>query len=638
MRVPLSWLREYVSLPADWPVLVERLSRAGLEVTAVYAYGLPLPPGLPAPQAPLVWERDQIVIARILRIARHPNADKLKLVTVDYGAAEPKTVVTGAPNIEVGQSGQTVVLGLQGCRYFSMDKEGRKSITTLEPRSLRGIMNDAMCMSEFELGLSDDHEGIILLDGEDVPPPGTPAADVLADIVLEIDVLPNMARCLGLLGLAREVAALTGAPLRLPEPSYQVSSQPLTRHVRVTIEDPALCSRYLAAVIRDVAIGPSPYWMQHRLRLAGMRPINNVVDITNYVMLEYGQPLHAFDYDVLCQRAADQIPSIVIRSARPGEMLTTLDGQHRQLTAETLVIADTAGPIALAGVMGGQQTEVSPQTRNLLLEAAAFDLTSIRRTARHFNLFSEASTRFSRGVSPVQVLPAAQRALELFQRLARGRVVAELVDVFPHPPEPQLVNLPRREIGRLLGCTLPDESVERILRALDFGVQATPDGWQVLVPPSRLDIQCGEADLIEEIARIYGYDRLPERLLPLELPPPHLQRDLDLEEQVRDLLVAMGLQEVITYALTSPEAEARLYPSPRYAPALDYVRLLNPMSPERAVLRQTLLPGLFAECNNLLTHPGRRRVSANQRRYRKVAFPRRQRRRQRLRVAFSALQ
>jgi phenylalanyl-tRNA synthetase beta chain len=594
MRVPLSWLRDYVELPAELPILVERLSRAGLEVVSVTAYGLPLPAGLPAPKAPLVWERDKVVIARVLNIAKHPNADRLKLVTVDYGAAEPKTIVTGAPNIAVGSSGQVVVLGLNGCRYYTLDKEGRPTLATLEPRSLRGILNDAMCMSEFELGLSDDHEGIILLDAADAPPPGTPAADVLGDIVLEIDVLPSMARCLGMIGLAREVAALVATPLRVPEPNYPTISEPAEQCVQVHIDNVSLCSRYAAAVVREVQIAPSPYWLQHRLRLAGMRPLNNIVDITNYVMLEYGQPLHAFDYDILCRRASGGTPAISVRSARLGETLITLDGQTRQLTPDHLVIADTAGPIALAGVMGGQQTEVTAHTRTILLEAASFDQVSIRKTARHFQLFSEASARFSRGVAPALVPLAAQRALELMHRCAHGQVLCGLVDLYPQPQPLQHVFLPRQQITRTLGCSLPDAEVERILQALDFSLQPAPDGWQVLVPPTRLDIQSGVADLVEELARHYGYERLPERRLPLELPPPHFCPQLEREERLRDLLVDCGLQEVITYALTSPEAEATLDPDSPGAPADNYVRLLNPISPERSVLRRSLLPGLFA--------------------------------------------
>jgi phenylalanyl-tRNA synthetase beta chain len=602
MRVPLSWLREYVELPDDLPALVERLSRAGLEVTSVHAYGLPLPAGLPASQAPLVWERDKVLVARILNIAKHPDADKLKLVTVEYGAEQPKTVVTGAPNIAVGESGQVVILGLRGCRYFSKDKEGRPCILTLEPRSLRGILNDAMCMSEFELGLSEDHEGIILLDPSTAPPAGTPAADLLGDVVLEIDVLPSMARCLGLVGLAREVAALTGLPLRLPVPHYPTASESVEQHVGVSIADTQLCPRYVAAIVRNVHVGPSPYWLQHRLRLAGMRPINNIVDITNYVMLEQGQPLHAFDYDILLQRAGGQPPRIIIRPAQAGETLVTLDGQKRELTPENLVIADSAGPIALAGVMGGQETEVTAQTRNILLEAATFDLVSIRKTARQYNLFSEASIRFSRGVPPAQVLSAARRALELFHHLAQGQIYAGVVDVFPNPPPIPKVHLTRDDISRLLGCSLPDGEVERILKALDFTLEPLPDGWQVHVPPTRMDIQSGAADLVEELARIYGYERLPERLLPLELPTPQSNRDWEYEEKVRDLLVLYGWQEVITYALSSPEAEARLHPKPHQAPPVEYVRLLNPISPERSILRRSLLPGLLSVVRHNLEH------------------------------------
>ena len=599
MRVPLSWLKDYVPLPADPADLVERLTLAGLEATSVQVFGLPVPAGLPVKpeDAGLPWDRDKVLVARVLEITKHPDADKLKLVKLGYGAAETKTVVTGAPNIAPGQSGMKVVLGLRGTRYFYTDKEGKKAVFTLEPKALRGIMNDAMCMSNFELGISDEHEGIIILDDAD-PDPGTPVQDVLGEIVVDLDVLPNMARCLALLGVAREVAALTGATVQEPDLTVPTAANPVAGKVNVEIADPKLCPRYSATLIRNVTVGPAPRWMRSRLHAAGMRPINNVVDVTNYVMLEYGQPLHAFDYDVLAARAGGKPPTITVRPALPDERLKTLDGQDRQLSPDNLVIADTAGAIALAGVMGGGETEVTERTRTVLLESANFDPVSVRRTARQFTLFSEASTRFSRGIHPEVVGPAAKRAARLLHQHAGGEVLTGTVDRYPGPVPPQVVELNRTEIARLLGFEMPPDEVERVLTALQFKVEPTVWGWKVTTPPTRLDIQAGAADLVEELARVSGYDKLPETLLAQEMPVPRGNRSLTLEDRVKDLLARAGLQEVITYSLTGREREEKLVPGPRDAAraadgSTDYVALQNPISPDRSVMRRTLLPGVL---------------------------------------------
>jgi len=616
MLVPLSWLNEYVPLPTNPAELVERLTLAGLEAGGVRVFGLPVPDGLrvkPEDATP-VWDSDKVVVARVTGITKHPNADKLKLVELDHGAAQPKTVVTGATNIAPGQSGMKVVLGLRGTRYFYTDKDGKKATFTLEPKELRGIPNDAMCMSNFELGISDEHEGIIILDDAD-PAPGTPLQDVLGEVVVDLDVLPNMARCLSLLGIAREVAALTGAQVREPDLNFRTAKESVEGKVKVEIADPKLCGRYTATVIRNVTVGPAPRWMQSRLAYAGMRPITNVVDVTNFVMLEYGQPLHAFDYDVLVKRAGGKAPTIIVRPAKAGEKLKTLDGQDRELGPDNLIIADTAGPVALAGVMGGFDTEVTDTTKTILLEAASFDFVSVRRTARQFTLFSEASTRFSRGVHPEVVKPAATRAAQLFHKYAGGEVLAGMADNYPAPVPPQVVELNRPEIERLLGVPVPDGEVERVLTALQFQVEPTVWGWKVTTPPTRLDIQAGAADLIEELARVSGYDRLPESRLPLELPEQKGNRPLELEEKVRDLLADAGLQEVITYALTSPasgmsgigyrasDTEDSVTPDTRY-PTPDAVTLVNPVSPERSVMRRTLLPGvLTVAAENLKNFP-----------------------------------
>jgi phenylalanyl-tRNA synthetase beta chain len=588
MKVPLSWLRDYVDLPASVGKLAERLTLAGLEVAGARVVGLPIPSELRVSQEETgpVWQRDKIVIGNILSVERHPNADRLTVATVDYGAEQPKAVVTGATNLKVGDSGQKVILALSGAVLFDGHAD-QKVLRELKPSKIRGIPSDAMVCSAYELGISDEHEGIIILH-EDVPV-GTPLADFMGDIVLDLDITPNMARCLSMIGVAREVGALTEKKICLPSHSFQASGEPIQGQVQVEIEDPALSARYAALLLKGVKIGPAPGWMQRRLTYAGMRPINNIVDITNYVMLEWGQPLHAFDYELLVNRAGGKPPTIIVRPGRAGETLTTLDGVRRELTPDNLVIADTAGPVALAGVMGGAETEVSPSTTNILLESANFDFRNIRRTMKAFNLPSEASMRFSRGVHPEMVRPAAERAAELMRQHASALICSGIVDNYPAPSAPQIITLRMSEVRRILGMEFPIEEAARILTALDFQVEQTgTETLRATTPSHRLDIQAGSADLIEEVARIHGYDRSPATLLEEQLPEQHTNRNVVLEEKTRDLLVNAGLHEVITYSLTEPERE-----TPLGLPATDYVRLINPISSERVVLRHSVLAGVL---------------------------------------------
>lgn len=618
MKVPLSWLREYVDIAIPVGELARRLTLAGLELGGFRALGLPIPEGVrvaPEDVGP-VWEKDKVITAQVVSVEKHPNADKLKLVHVEYGAAQPKVVVTGAPNLNVGDVGQKVILGLAGTQYWDGHASPKK-LASLKPTQLRGVPSDAMVMSEFELGLSDEHEGIIILP--DDAPIGKPLADLRGDYILELDILPNMARCLSLLGAAREVSALTGQAIRKPPTDFSAKGPPIAGKVAVAIADPNLAGRYAAMLIEGVKLAPAPGWMQRRLANAGMRPINNVVDITNYVMLEWGQPLHAFDYDVLVERAQGQAPSIVVRAAREGEILVTLDNVERKLTAETLVIADVAGPIALAGVMGGRDTEVTQSTTNILLESANFDLVSIRRTMKALNLPSEASLRFSKGIHPEIVAPAAQRAARLLAEFAGGVVCQGMADTYPGKPKPQIIELPMIEIQRILGIDVPKQEVARILDALEFHVEsAGENSLRVTSPPNRLDIQAGAADLIEEVARIYGYDRVPATLLADPLPPQAGNADLEREESVRDRLVDLGLQEVITYSLTTPEREAPLQASDVASgsnssrnldrSSLAYVTILNPISTERVAMRHTVLAGVLEVVALNLKHSGNVRV------------------------------
>ncbi len=588
MKIPLKWLADYVTTNLSVAELAHRLTMAGLEVIGYRSYGLPAPEGLRvrAEESGPVWDRDKVLIARIVSVEKHPNADKLKLPLVEFGEGKTQLLVTGASNIQVGDSGQKVIVGKTGTIFWDGYSQPKK-LTELKPKPVRGIPSEGMVMSALELGISDEHEGIILL--EDDAPVGMPLADFMGDIVLEVDVLPNMARCLSLIGVAREVAAFSGSTLKRPETTPLAQGPSIEGRVHVRIEDANLSARYAAALIEGVRVGPAPGWMQRRLTYAGMRPINNIVDITNYVMLEWGQPLHAFDYDVLKRRAGGKAPTIIVRPARAGEVLKTLDNVDRKLTPDMLVIADECGPIALAGVMGGAETEVTDKTTNVLLESANFHFLNIRRTMRALELPSEASQRFSKGVHPELVLAGLGRASDLLRQHASGVVAQGVVDVYPAPPPKQVIELTSGEIRRLLGMDIPLTECERLLSTLEFTVERMgADTLRVTVPPHRLDIQEGVADVIEDLVRLYGYDKLPETRLADELPDVLRSEEVVFEERLRDRLVALGLQEIITYALTTPEREAALH-----LPSRDYVRLLNPISSERTAMRQSLLTGML---------------------------------------------
>ena len=591
MKIPLNWLREYVDFDLTAPQLVERLTFAGLEVSGIRVLGLPIPEGLrvKAEDRGPVWDRDKIVVAQIVSVDRHPDADRLKLPTLTWGEGKVKQIVTGAPNVNVGDSGGKVVLGLTGSKLFDGHSEERV-IKELKPTKIRGVPSDSMVCSMQELGINFDkklNEGIIYLD-DDVPI-GTPLADVMGDIVLEIDVLPNMARALAMTGVAREVAALTGKKLKLPPTEVKADGPAIEGKVAVKIENPKLSARYAAMLIQNVQHKPSPGWLQRRLLYAGMAPIDAIVDVTNYVMLEWGQPLHAFDYDVLVQRAGGKAPTITVRSAKAGETLVTLDKQERKLTPENLVIADEKGPIALAGVMGGLETEVTPTTKNVLLESASFDAVSIRKTFMQFDLPSEASRRFSRGIHPETVLPAARRAAELIRQLAGGTVCKGEVDTYPAKQPPQVIELKLSQVNRVLGFEFPKSDAIRILRTLEFDVQEQDaDTLKVTAPTHRLDIQAGPADLIEDLARIYGYDRIPETMLSDRLPRQQNNVPIAFEEKVRDLLVGCGVQEAVCYALTTPEKE-----TPFLGAGRKYVEIKNPISSDRTVMRQSVLASVL---------------------------------------------
>ena len=575
MRVPLSWLKEYVTWDLPIDRLAERLTLGGLEVAAIDRVGEE-------------WDPTRITVGQVISVRKHPNADRLVLVTVDYGRGEPMEVVTGAVNLRVGDSGQKVVFATVGARLIDPYADTLE-YKTMKRGEIRGIPSAGMACSEKELGISDDHTGIMILP--DDAPVGTPFAEYWGDVVLDLDLTLNVARCFAITGVAREVAALVGGDLSLSAPAVITEGDPIDGQIEIEIEDPDLCPRYSGALITGVKIGPSPHWMQRRLALAGMRPINNIVDITNYVMLELGQPLHAFDYRLLRPRTPGGTPTIIVRRAHYGEEMTTLDEVERALTSDMLLITDGGRPVAVAGVMGGLESEVAADTVDVLLEAASFDNISIRLTSRALKIPSEAAQRFARGVDPELTLVALRRAADLMRELAGGAVARGFADAYPRPPESKVIDFKVSEVKRLLGIELPPQEVARVLESLGFAcevIDAEPPIVRTTVPSFRLDVAI-PADLVEEVARIYGYDRLPATLIIDEMPGHQRDIALELEEQVRDILVGCGLTETITYSLTNLESVAKLIPEPKMPDPETYVRIANPLSHEQEYMRQSLM-------------------------------------------------
>ncbi|MEM7352586.1 MAG: phenylalanine--tRNA ligase subunit beta, partial [Acidobacteriota bacterium] len=609
MRVPLRWLQDYVDVNLPPEELARVLTFAGLEVEALEYVGLPMPEDkerLEAKVSGLAWHPEKVVLGEVREVRPHPDADRLSLIDVDDGT-QVQTAVSGAPNLfALRDSGPLeqplkVAVALPGARLF--DAKSHK-VRRFRKAKIRGVESAAMLCSERELGISDAHESVIVLDA-DAPAPGTPLVEYLGDVVIDIDITPNMVRNASILGVAREVAALTGQTLRHPEAKVEMSGPSVADKLRIEIRQPELNPRFTATLLEGVTLGPSPYWMQYRLLLAGMRPISNIVDITNYVMLEMGQPLHAFDYDILSQRAeasAAEMPTLITRLPEPDEKLKTLDDVDRALDPFTILVADTAGGLSLGGIMGGQESEVSDDTVNVLLEAASWNFINIRRTTQAQQLSSEAGYRFSRGVHPAQAKPANQRAIELMRRLAGGTVCQGVVDEYPAPAPAVVLDLALSEVERSLGIEIPKAEVAGILQALEFGVEDRGESLRVTAPEHRLDIGTGVigiADLIEEIVRVYGYEKIPETQIEDAIPPQRGNPSLEAEETLRDHLVGLGLQEVVTYRLTSPEREARARKPGGAADERPWVEMKKPISVDRKVMRHELLPSVLeiAETN-----------------------------------------
>ncbi len=563
MRVSLKWLAEYVDISMPAKELAHLLTMSGTEVGKIEQRG----DGWPG-----------IVVGRVESLVPHPTATSLALATIMLGGGSV-SVVTGAHNLRVGDK---VPYAPVGARLVDGDS-GQPVV--VEAAQVRGVESQGVLCSEKELGLSEAHEGVLILPPE--VEAGRPLAEVLGDIILDLEVTPNRPDCLGVLGVAREVAALTERSLRLPDLAYPEDGPDVGGQAGVEILAPDLCPRYTASVIHDVRVGPSPSWLQARLTAAGVRPINNIVDVTNYVMLEYGQPLHAFDYEKLLGRR------IVVRRSGAGETLRTLDGILRPLAPEMLVIADAERAVALAGIMGGSGSEVTERTRIVLLESANFDPVSIRRSSRLQRLRTEASTRFDKGLPPAIAAVALRRATKLLAEVCGGRVSRGVLDVYPAPRQEVAIRLAPAELRRVLGIELTLDQTSSVLGRLGF--ECREDGHALVVrpPDHRGDVRI-PADLAEEVARLIGYDRIPTTMMAGDLPNHPPQPMGDLIERVRDLLVGCGLQEVITYSLVGRRLlDKTTIGTKSEMPGL--MALANPLTPDQAILRTSLLPSLL-EC------------------------------------------
>ncbi|HEV8252880.1 MAG TPA: phenylalanine--tRNA ligase subunit beta [Candidatus Limnocylindria bacterium] len=559
MRVPLSWLREYVDVDLSPEVLAEELTMQGLEVSGIEVSGAD-------------WS--DVVVGRLLSMERHPNADKLWLTSVDVGAGEPLQIVCGADNIAVGQLVPVALVG-------SALTGGRR----IERTKIRGVESQGMLCSAIELGLGDDAEGIHILGTGDELPLGADLRPLLGEVVLDVDVKPNRGDALSMVGVAREVAALARTSVRLPETS--VDEDPalaVGERVQVLIEDPEGCPRFTARWFEGIGNGASPGWMQRRLLAAGMRPISAVVDVTNYVMHELGQPMHAYD--------ADAVPNgrIVVRRGRDGEELETIDHEVRTLDGRMLVIADEASAIGLAGIMGGAGTEVTESTTRVILESAIFHGPMIRNTARRLGLRSEASLRHEKGIGHHLPRLALDRAARLLAEVAGARVAKGIVDNDPEPRPRRVVTVEVARAERLLGLPLDPARVAELLAPLDFAVAPAGDGFlEVTVPAHRLDVVAPE-DVAEEIARSHGYGRIPARQ-PQPALPPFLPDPSEPRHRLRRVLAGLGLDEVVTHALIGPLDLQRAGLDPA-EPGL--VRVANPLAEAHSILRPSMAPSMMA--------------------------------------------
>lgn len=557
MRVSLNWLREFVEFDQSPSELADTLTMLGLEIESIES----MDEGV-----------ENIKVGEIQSIEPHPDADRLVVCKTDVGGGEPLQIVCGAKNMSVGDRVPTAVVGgsLPG---FKIGK-----------RKMRGVESQGMMCSAKELGLGEDHSGLLILD--QTSEIGADAVELLGldDTVLDIEITPNRGDWAGMIGIARELAAHLGVPLTLPDDSVNETDDPAEKLSSVTIEDAELCPRYAGRILRNARVGRSPAWLCQRLVAAGQRPINNIVDITNYILMETGQPLHGFDFDTLAEQR------IVVRRAKAGEKMKTLDGEDRALLNDMLVIADAKSPVAIAGIMGGAESEVGEGSSNVFLESAYFLPASIRKTSRALNLISEASTRFQRGADPDMVVYAANRAARLMADIAGAKVQRGILDEYPNPLSEKKVTLRFARTNAMLGTAIGPDEQRRILGSLGFEASDSSGESSAFGVPARRHDVAHEADLIEEVARLHGFDDIPTTLPRVRPREEVLAPEAGFERSLRAYLVGLGLTELSGLTFTS---DAALQQTKLQFNESRLVRLENPLSERHAIMRPSLIPGML---------------------------------------------
>lgn len=573
MDVSMKWLKEYVDFDLSPEVLAERLLMLGMEIESIKQLGEGL---------------DRVVVGKINAVNKHPKADKLVLCNVDVGSGTDAQIVCGAPNAREGLVAPVALIGAQ-----------LPNGLTIKRAKIRGEESHGMLCSEQELTISDEASGLMELSNDTQIGISIAEALGLDDVVLELEITPNRPDCLSMIGVAREISVSTGNPLKLPEVNVQCSSPDMIgtggaaiqNLTSVTIDAPDLCPRYAARVIRGVKIAPSPAWLQRRLGAVGIGTINNIVDITNYVLMEYGHPLHAFDYHRLVENR------IIVRRAESGETLKTIDAEERELTPDMLVIADAKNPVALAGVMGGFDSEITGETVDVLLESAYFHPPSIRKTSKALGMHTEASHRFERGTDPEGVIPAINRAAQLITEIAGGEICSGIVDVYPGKRDAINIKLRPERVNFVLGTEITPDGMRDILTRLGFVVS---DTFEVTVPTFRPDVN-QEIDLVEEIARVYGFDNIPTTLPRGDIPIPKVDSKEDLRERVKTYLLQCGMMEAMNYAFYHPDVFDRIRLTPT-DPLRQAVQIANPLSEDQSIMRTTLLPSLLANAQHNRNH------------------------------------
>jgi len=568
MRVSLNWLKDYVNISLSVDDLADLLTMSGLEVEA---------------KEPLGRSLEEVVAARVLSVRAHPKADTLWLCDVEAGRGAVQ-VVCGAPNLRVGMM---TPMALPGTKLPG-------GVEVKESR-IRGEASVGMLLAEDEMGLTEDHTGVMTLP--ESLSPGTPVAQALAleDWALEIGLTPNRPDCACVIGIAREIAALTKGKLRKPEIRFGESDRRIETLTSVTLDDPEGCPRYAAGMVCGFELKPSPFWMRHRLHVSGIRGISNVVDVTNYVLLEMGQPLHAFDYDRLKENR------IVVRKAGEGEVFTTLDGKTHTMNKDNLMICDGQRPVALAGVMGGLNSEIFSESKNVLIESAFFDPITIRRSSKRLGLSTEASYRFERGVDIDGAVPALRRAMMLISELAGGEVIQGIIDNYPAPRRPREIDLRVDKTNRFLGTGLSRETMGSYLQALELEVH--PLGENVLrvkVPCCRVDLT-RDWDLMEEVARMEGYDNIAVTNPPIRPSDEKEAPEVTTGDRVREIMVGLGFSEVISFSFIAPES-ADFLGAEKDSALRCFVPLLNPLTVDQSVMRTSLMPGLLSAVKTNLSY------------------------------------